>query len=123
MKSIHGQFSRIFKPQDELEEKILRRIGIWTVRLYEYRAKQKGLIPYERILEERKERFGNPVGERLAQIRKRRGITQEELSKKSGVSQSTISKIESGEKPISPTDAKALAPVLKCTVKYLAIGK
>ena len=116
-------FTDVFKPQDQAEEKILRRIGSWTVRLFEHRAKVNGLIPYENILEESRSKFGNPMGERLTQLRTKRELTQKELAEKSGVSQSTISKIESGQKPISPSEAKALAPALKCSVKYLAIGK
>ena len=113
----------VFKPRDQAEEKILQRIGSWTVRLLEHRARVKDLIPHETILEESRTKFGNLMGERLTQLRKKHEMTQEALANKSGISQSTISKIESGQKPISPLEAKALAPILKCSIKYLAIGK
>lgn len=86
-------------------------------------AKVQGLIPYENILEESRKKFENPMGERLAQLRTKRELTQKTLAEKSGVSQSAISKIESGLKPISPSEAKAIAAILKCSIKYLAIGK
>ena len=124
MKTINfSSVTDVFKPQDQEEEKILRRIGAWTVKLFEHRARAKGLIPYENVLEESRKKFGNLLGERLIQLRKKRELTQKELSKESGISQSTISKIESGLKPISPTEAKAIAPILGCSMKYLALGK
>ncbi len=123
MKPVFGSPLDSLKPRDQAEEKILQRIGAWTVKLFEYRARTQGLIPYESILEESARKFGHPMADTLISLRKKHGMTQKELSEKSGVSQSAISKIESGQKPISPAEAKALAPVLKCSVKYLAIGK
>lgn len=37
------------------------------------------------------------MGSNVAEVRKRRGMSQEALSKKSGVSRATIARLESGE--------------------------
>lgn len=43
--------------------------------------------------------IGNKLGNSLKELRKKRGLTQKDLASKSGVSQSTISRIESADIP------------------------
>ncbi|MBI4405745.1 MAG: helix-turn-helix transcriptional regulator [Deltaproteobacteria bacterium] len=111
------------KPKDEVERKILERIGRWTVRLLQHRQRTEDLISSDEVIAEDRTALGNIVGERLENARKVRQLTQEELASKSGLSQSTISRIESGEKLMSVTDARKLAPILKCSAKFLIAGE
>ncbi len=111
------------KPRDEVEHKILERIGRWTVRLLEHREKTHGLVTSEEVHTNDKLILGNKMGERLTQARKERGLTQEQLEKKSGLSQSKISRIEAGTKIMSTEDARLLAPALKVSMKFLISGK
>lgn len=57
--------------------------------------------------------------ERLAQERKRLGYSQEDLSKKSGVTQQAISMIESGKRSPTESTMTMLASGLGCSVGYL----
>ena len=59
---------------------------------------------------------------RLRYFREREGMTQVELSKKSGVTQGDISRVEKQIKDLSGTRWKSLAKVLGCTVDEL-LGK
>lgn len=59
---------------------------------------------------------------RLRYFRQREGMTQVELSKKSGVTQGDISRVEKQIKDLSGTRWKSLAKVLGCTVDEL-LGK
>jgi ribosome-binding protein aMBF1 (putative translation factor) len=96
---------------------------LWTVRLLQHREKTQELVTSEEINGRDKQVLGNKMGERLAQARKDCGLSQEELEKKSGLSQSKISRIESGSKILSTEDARVLAPALKVTMKFLISGK
>ncbi len=59
------------------------------------------------------------VGENLKRIRKAKGLTQVDLSKKTGIGQNTISSIERGvNQPIQATLTE-LAAALGCTVSEL----
>lgn len=51
---------------------------------------------------------------RLKYFRRLRGMTQQELSEKSGVGRVTISRIENGKHQISTSTVMALATVLDC---------
>ena len=53
------------------------------------------------------------LGERLSYLRGHRKLTQSELSKKAGVSQSTIAQIEAGKKDPSVQTLKKLAEALE----------
>ena len=56
----------------------------------------------------------------LQKMRERRKLTQEELSRASGIKQQTISAIESGKNKCPRVDTLyALAKALKCTVDDL----
>lgn len=68
------------------------------------------------------EELGPVVGKRLKVARNNKGFSQEQLENKSKVSQSTISKIESGSKMISVEEAKKLAKVLEVTPQFLIAG-
>jgi HTH-type transcriptional regulator/antitoxin HipB len=59
-------------------------------------------------------------------LRKRReelGLTQAELSRLSGVDQTVISRLESGEKDILSPQAKKLLPALELELKGLKVIK
>lgn len=64
----------------------------------------------------------NTLAERLKFIRKKRQLTQQELSKKSGASQQIISGIESG-KVETTNEIFNLAEALEVEPKWLATGK
>lgn len=54
---------------------------------------------------------------RLRELRKSKGMTQEELSDKSGVTRTTIWKLETGEEEVSTTKTLlSLAKALDCSV-------
>jgi transcriptional regulator with XRE-family HTH domain len=63
----------------------------------------------------------NTLGKRLKAARKNKGFTQQELEKRSGVSQQLISRIES-EKIDNTTEVFNLAEVLDVNAKWLATG-
>jgi transcriptional regulator with XRE-family HTH domain len=66
----------------------------------------------------------NEVGVRLRHARKLRGLTQQELEKASGVPQSAISEVETGEsKSPSGTNLVSLAQSLGVSPQWLAHGK
>lgn len=64
------------------------------------------------------------VGVRLRHARKLRGMTQQELAKSSGVTQASISEVETGESksPVG-TNLIKLAQSLKVSAEWLASGK
>ena len=62
------------------------------------------------------------IGERIKESRSKEGLTQKELSIKSGVSQQMISKLESG-KSDKTNDIHYLALALNCDPTWLATGK
>ena len=55
----------------------------------------------------------------LREIRKEKGLTQNELSNRTGVNQNNISRYETGAREPRLKDAKALAVALGCTVDEL----
>jgi len=57
---------------------------------------------------------------RLRELRDAAGLTQVELAEKLGVSQKTVSRLESGTKPRADLDQlAAICRVLKCTMSDL----
>jgi transcriptional regulator with XRE-family HTH domain len=58
------------------------------------------------------------TGERVLFLRKRRGLSQQELSKRTGITQPTLSRIEAG-KPLLAENARKLAIALDCSTDYL----
>ncbi|SEG16870.1 Helix-turn-helix domain-containing protein [Actinacidiphila yanglinensis] len=66
------------------------------------------------------ENIGTPIGERLREVRKRRGISQRELAQVSGVSLSLIRKLEQGEiKDTRVETARRLAVSLRVPTSRL----
>ena len=54
---------------------------------------------------------------RLRELRKAKGMTQEELSDKSGITRTTIWKLETGDEEVSTTKTLlSLAKALECSV-------
>ena len=62
---------------------------------------------------------GMTPGVRLKIYRLREELTQQELAKKSGISQANISAMEKGSRPIGLNVAKKLAKILKFDCKKL----
>lgn len=57
------------------------------------------------------------MGYKIKEKRKERNMTQDQLSKKSGVSRSTIASLESGKATVtSTTTIKKIANALECSV-------
>jgi ribosome-binding protein aMBF1 (putative translation factor) len=83
---------------------------------------QETLISGERLHEDDLHKVGRAVGTRLKNAREAKSFSQEALEKVSKVSQSTISKIESGRRMISGNEARALAKVLGVTPQFLIAG-
>ncbi|MFJ2960496.1 helix-turn-helix domain-containing protein [Streptomyces sp. NPDC087270] len=64
-----------------------------------------------------------PIGERLREIRKRRGLTQHQLASASGVSLSLVRKLEQGERDDTRVEtARALAVALRVPTSRLLGG-
>lgn len=59
------------------------------------------------------------VGERIRDMRKRKGMTQAELAKKAGIKRATISAAEVGTNNPSTTTVALIASALGCTVAEL----
>lgn len=63
---------------------------------------------------------GDPTpGSSLQAYRYREELTQQQLAKKSGISQANISAMEKGRRPIGLQVAKKLAEILNCDYKKL----
>lgn len=63
------------------------------------------------------------MGERVRQYRRTRGMKQEELAERVGVSCSFIGHIERGEKKASAETIVSLCAVLDISTDYLLLGK
>jgi transcriptional regulator with XRE-family HTH domain len=60
------------------------------------------------------------IGKRVARLRARRKLTQQELAERAGVSQAIISRLETDSRDNVTSDVlKGLAQVLGCTTDYL----
>lgn len=59
------------------------------------------------------------VGERIRDMRKRKGMTQADLAKKAGIKRATISAAEVGTNNPSTTTVALIASALGCTVAEL----
>ena len=60
---------------------------------------------------------GGELKYRLRELRKAKGMTQEELSDKSGITRTTIWKLETGDEEVSTTKTLlSLAKALECSV-------
>lgn len=64
----------------------------------------------------------SPVGERIKDIRKKKGWTQKELAEKMGISQETVSKWEAGERFVKAEDVILLAAVFGIDCHLLLTG-
>ncbi|WP_028925164.1 helix-turn-helix domain-containing protein [Pseudonocardia acaciae] len=62
---------------------------------------------------------GSAGGERVAVLRKARGLTQTALARRAGISTSLLSKIEVGDRTLSPEVAAAIAQALRMTLGAL----
>ena len=73
-------------------------------------------------LERAKKRGGGVVLAALRQHRLRRGLTQEELAQKAGVTQNYLTKVERGVRGCNPLVAQKLAEVLGVDLRELVVG-
>lgn len=72
----------------------------------------KNTIPVFAIRKKPVYRFGMHDFERLRELREVAGLNQTELARMAGTSQPQINRLESGERELTPTWAKRLAPYL-----------
>lgn len=63
------------------------------------------------------------VGNRIRLFRKQKGMSQEELGNRLGLTKSYISRLENGKKPISLDRLETIAEVLEVNVDYLLVDK
>ena len=61
----------------------------------------------------------NELPERFAMLRQRRGLTQQRLADKLGVTAQAVSKYETGQSLPDVQTLKSIAAVLGCTTDYL----
>lgn len=59
------------------------------------------------------------IGQRIAELRKAKGFTQEELSVKAGLQRTHISRIESGKYAVTIDTLSAIAEQLGCQVNLI----
>lgn len=59
------------------------------------------------------------IGQRIAELRKSHGITQEELSIKAGLQRTHISRIEAGKYAVTIDTLSAIAEQLGCQVDLI----
>lgn len=62
------------------------------------------------------------IGERVRQSRIQRGLSQEALGEVAGMYQSTISRIERGQRSARPKTLQRLADVLDVSQRWLLLG-
>jgi repressor LexA len=63
------------------------------------------------------------IGERVAELRKRRSLTQEELARILFVNRSTVTKWETDDREISCEYVGKIAVALNTSCDYLILGK
>lgn len=63
------------------------------------------------------------TGNRIREIREKRGLTQEDLAKKAGISKGFLSDVENDKTNIGSQSILKLANVLGASVDYLLAGK
>lgn len=59
------------------------------------------------------------IGENIKKLREEKGISQNELAKQVGITQSMVAQIERGTKTITVPLGKKIADVFECTVDDL----
>ena len=66
--------------------------------------------------EEQKQATRARIGQRIAQLRKQTGLTQEQLSEKAGLQRTHVSRIEAGKYAVTLETIQAIAEALGMTV-------
>ena len=59
------------------------------------------------------------IGQRIKELRRKTGISQQKLADTLGVSRPTITQIESGERKVSSDELVKLSEIFDCTLEYL----
>lgn len=60
------------------------------------------------------------IGENVRSMRKRAGLTEKQLGDKVGITESMVSQIERGRKPLSMPVAIEMSTVFNCSIAELA---
>lgn len=105
------------------EERIFLVHGLKLAQTSYEGLSNSGLISGDSVHRTDMQMLCGEVGGRLKSLRVGLGINQIALVQKSGVSQSTISKIETGSRMPTPAEAKKLAKALKTTPEFIIAGK
>ena len=67
-----------------------------------------------------KEQERQRIGQRIAQLRKERGITQQELAERTGMQQGNIARIEAGKYSARFDTLQIIAEAIGMTVDFVA---
>lgn len=67
-----------------------------------------------------KEQERQRIGQRIAQLRKERGITQQELAERTGMQQGNIARIEAGKYSARFDTLQIIAEAMGMTVDFVA---
>ena len=90
----------------------------------EQEQSQTGLDSAEReqIRAERKQATRDRIGQRIAQLRKLAGMSQEQLSERAGLQRTHVSRIEAGKYAVTLETIQAIAEALGMTVDIIDPG-
>ena len=68
------------------------------------------------MTDEQKQQTRARIGQRIAQLRKQTGLTQEQLSEKAGLQRTHVNRIEAGKYAVTLETIQAIAEALGMTV-------
>ena len=71
------------------------------------------------MTEEQKQQTRARIGQRIAQLRKQTGLTQEQLSEKAGLQRTHVSRIEAGKYAVTLETIQSIAEALGMTVDII----
>ena len=71
------------------------------------------------MTEEQKQQTRNRIGQRIAQLRKLAGMSQEQLSDRAGLQRTHISRIEAGKYAVTLETIQSIAEALGMTVDII----
>ena len=71
------------------------------------------------MTEEQKQQTRNRIGQRIAQLRKLAGMSQEQLSERAGLQRTHVSRIEAGKYAVTLETIQAIAEAIGMTVDII----
>ena len=74
------------------------------------------------MTEEQKQATRDRIGQRIAQLRKLAGLSQEQLSERAGLQRTHVSRIEAGKSAVTLEPIQAIAEALGMTVDIIDPG-